>query len=359
MRFQLFTTKFIAALTVSVFIVSFTFNSLFLYSLSWSGPYPVEFDTTDLENIQYNEFRPLQIIQIDTEHYIAIFLWYSSYNYDKCYICESTNLKTWTHLIDVDSIIYINYVYPDYPCELTQLKSGKIIFTRARHYESEGYIKLGYRETTYLESWSPLKEAYLNLTLANVINYKFYHDCILAFEEGSVTKYLLIEDIWNEYYGDNRLILGYIEESNETFIVEDIYNFDEDKYFIDFILWNDKPTILYKKYGDVKKIGIAIYNNSQWNYFGTENVDDDYHYELLVHEDDLHVIYDTAAEQLQIAEIEINYQDTSLHLSNKKTITQSAFFRSVCDVENSNQKAIVQHDYYALTGYYIEELDSI
>ncbi|MBY9001503.1 MAG: hypothetical protein KGD64_11340 [Candidatus Heimdallarchaeota archaeon] len=356
MRFKLFTIKFIAGLSVSVFIALFTFNSLFLYSLSWSGPYPVEFETDDLEHIYYDTFRPLQIIQTDTEHYVAIFLWDSSHNYDINYLCESKDLKTWTSLRDVESIIPINYASPSYPCELTQLNNGNLFFTRAIQ-EAEGYIKIGYRESANGESWDSLKEAYLNLTRANILRYIFYHASILVFEEGTSTKYLLVEDAWNSYYGENRLILGHIEESNETFIIEDIEYFAEDKYFRDCMLWNDKPTILYEKYDDVNKMGIAIYNNSQWNYFETENVDDDYYYELLVCEDVLHVIYDTSTEHLQIAEIDINYQDMSWQKTKTKTITQSAFFRSVCDVENSNQKAIIQTDYSTLIGYYIEEFD--
>ena len=355
MRFKRITTKFIAGLSVSVFIALFTLNSLFLYSLSWSGPHPVEFETDDLENIHYDAFRPLQIIQTDTEHYIAIFLWDSSYNDDIYYFCESSDLMTWSSLRDIQSIVHSNYSSQGYPKNLSLLNNGKIQLTRALMYGE--YLLIRYSTTTYLESWSQNKEAYLNLTLANILYYKFYHEGVFVFEEGLSTKYLLVEDYWNDNHGESRLILGYIEESNETFIIEKVENFAENKYFRDCIVWNGKPTILYNVYDDINRIGLAIYNNSQWNYFETVNEANDDHHELLVCKDILHVIYDTSTEHLQIAEIDINYQDMSWQKAERKTITQNAFFRTVCDVENSKQKTIIQSDYFTLIGYYIEEFD--
>ncbi|MBY9002254.1 MAG: hypothetical protein KGD64_15145 [Candidatus Heimdallarchaeota archaeon] len=170
---------------------------------------------------------------------------------------------------------------------------------------------------------------------------------------------MIYEELWKYQYTEKRLISGFIEESTETFIIEDVEFFGEDTSTTDFMVWNGKPTILYRyAYYDENNIGIAIYNNSQFDCFEAVNVDNEEYIELLACNDVLYILYNSASEHLEISEIEFNYQDMSWQKVNKKTISQGELRSgTVRDVENSENKELIVSNYKQSNGYYNEEFD--
>ncbi|MCG3223170.1 MAG: hypothetical protein H7647_01800, partial [Candidatus Heimdallarchaeota archaeon] len=134
--------------------------------------------------------------------------------------------------------------------------------------------------------------------------------------------------------------------------------FSERKIFRDCTLWNDKPTILYRyAYDDVNNVGLAIYNNSMWEYFETVNINHNSYYELLVCNDTLHVIYGDSGRSLQISEIEFNYQDNTWQEAKQSRIHDDPSYNPICDIENSEVKAIMSTTGYYSTAFYVEEFD--
>jgi hypothetical protein len=263
-------------------------------------------------------------------------------------------MMTWSSAEEIQDIVYSNRDSQRDPKFLSVLNNSHVQLTRALLYE--GYIRIRYSTTTSGLSWEPMREAYLNLTHAGIPYYRFNYFGLVVFEENMVTKYFLFDELINDPLSGMRLIKGYIEESNETFIIEDIEYFSEEKSPRDFMIWNKKPTILYNVYGEIQYIGIAVYNNSQFNYFEVINVDEDY-LELLACNGVLHVVYNNPSEHLQISEIELSYQDTSWSKTNTKTISQRVHFGTVCDAENSDNKEVIV--YYRSCGYFNEGFDTI